>query len=112
MFSIMGLLLYFSPYAQSRGGLGLNASGGGGMAVAAERGPALDGGGARGAGSATTGGMVLIAVAAVAIGTAIIGGGMVLLAIGRRSCGIFRVGAAACGAQVFNALHLSFGSVG
>ena len=88
MFSILGLLLYFNLYAQSREGLGLTALEAGACllplsaallalalcasAVAARLGLR----------NAMRGGMALIAIASAVIGAATAGGGMVLLAIG------------------------------
>jgi MFS family permease len=88
MFSIMGLLLYFNLYAQSRDGFGLTALEAGAsllplsaaqlaLALAA---PAVA---ARvGLRNAMSGGMALVAIACVITGMAVAGGGMVLLLIG------------------------------
>jgi predicted MFS family arabinose efflux permease len=88
MFSIMGLLLYFNLYAQSRDGLGLTALQAGAsllplsaalLALALSASAVAARVGRR---NAMTGGMALIAIASAIIGTAVAGGGMVLLAIG------------------------------
>jgi MFS family permease len=88
MFSIMGLLLYFNLYAQSREGLGLTALEAGAsllplsaalLALALSASAVAARVGLR---NAMTGGMALIAIASAIIGEAIAEGGMVLLTIG------------------------------
>ncbi len=88
MFSIMGLLLYFNLYAQSREGLGLTALAAGAALLplsAALLALALSAAavaGRIGLRNAITAGMALIVLASALIGVAVSGGGMVLLAIG------------------------------
>ena len=88
MFSIMGLLLYFNLYAQSRAGLGLTALAAGAALLplsAALLALALSAAavaGRIGLRNAITVGMALIVLASALIGVAVSGGGMVLLAIG------------------------------
>jgi hypothetical protein len=88
MFSIMSLLLYFNLYAQSRDGLGLTALEAGAsllplsaalLALALSASTVAARIGLR---NAMTGGMTLIVIASAIVGVAIVGGGMVLLAIG------------------------------
>jgi predicted MFS family arabinose efflux permease len=88
MFSIMTLLLYFNLYAQSRDGLGLTALEAGAsllplsVALLALALSATAVAARVGLRDAMTAGMALIAVASAIIGVAVVGGGMVLLAIG------------------------------
>jgi Major Facilitator Superfamily len=88
MFSIVSLLLYFNLYAQSREGLGLTALQAGAALLplsAALLALALSASAVAariGLRNAMTGGMALIVIASAAIGVAIAGGGMLLLAIG------------------------------
>jgi MFS family permease len=88
MFSIMSLLLYFNLYAQSREGLGLTALEAGAMLLplsAALLTLALSASVVAvrvGLRNAMTAGMALIAIASAAIGVAITGRGLVMLAIG------------------------------
>ena len=89
MFSIMGLLLYFNLYAQSRSGLGLTALQAGAALLplsAAQLALALSASAVAkrlGLRNAMMGGMALIVVASGIIAVAVAGGGgMVLLAIG------------------------------
>ena len=89
MFSIMGLLLYYNLYAQSRDGLGLTALEAGAsllplsaalLALALSASAVATRVGLR---NAMTGGMVLVAIASAIIGVAVAaGGGMIALAIG------------------------------
>ena len=88
MFSIMGLLLYFNLFAQSRSGLGLTALQAGAALLplsAAQLALALSASTVAkrlGLRNAMMGGMALIAIASGIIAVAVAGGGMVLLAIG------------------------------
>ncbi|MDW6025194.1 MFS transporter [Mesorhizobium sp. BAC0120] len=88
MFSIMGLLLYFNLYAQSREGLGLTPLEAGAALLplsAALLGFALSASATAarlGLGNAMTVGMALVAIGSAILGAAIAGGGMFLLAIG------------------------------
>ncbi len=88
MFSIMGLLLYFNLYAQSREGLGLTSLEAGAsllplsgalLALALSASTVAARVGLR---NAMTGGMALIAIASAILGVAVAGGAMVVLAIG------------------------------
>jgi MFS family permease len=94
MFSIMGLLLYFNLYAQSRDGLGLTALEAGAsllplsaaLLALAVLAPAVA---ARvGLRNALTGAMALITIASAIIGAAIAEGNLVLLSIGFLVMGI------------------------
>jgi MFS family permease len=88
MFSIMGLLLYFNLYAQSRQGLGLTALEAGASLLplsAAQLALALSAPAVAariGLRNAMAGGMALVAIACATTGMAVAGGGMVLLLIG------------------------------
>ena len=88
MFSIMGLLLYFNLYAQSRSGLGLSALQAGAALLplsAAQLALALSASAVAkrlGLRNAMMGGMALVAIASGIIAVAVAGGGMVVLAIG------------------------------
>jgi MFS family permease len=88
MFSIVTLLLYFNLYAQSREGLGLTALEAGAallplsaaLLALALSAPAVA---ARvGLRNAMTGGMALIAIASAIIAAAVVGSGLVLVALG------------------------------
>lgn len=87
MFSIMSLLLYFNLYAQSRSGLGLTALQAGALLLplsAALLALALSASviaNKLGLRAAMTAGMALIAIGSAAIGAAVVGSSMALLAI-------------------------------
>ena len=90
MFSIMGLLLYFNLYAQSRAGLGLTALAAGASllpfsAALLALALSLRRGGRIGLRNAITVGMALIVLASALIGVAVSGSGMVLSRSGSAS---------------------------